>query len=275
MDMRIDEEISDFAKMRFKTEEEYIKNNVIDNKKTESFRTLIIEEIEKGNELISYLKRNKKYIVSNKKSKKYFGFNQIIGRELFFEEIYGVDNISRDYGHAIISGISKKYVKKLDSISEIIKQDFFEYVKEIDKIENYVIITGPLNWKIFNLNNYKDTKVNIGDKKIDLIRIPKAKDIYLIRKQDMPVLKMLKPDVAEKKDLIKNNIFYQLIDCSTDEKTRNEVQKNTKWLNEKGTEKDQIEYLKGKCVFKLFVSPSIRKIPNTNCYKFFTTEDNK
>ena len=256
-------------------EEEYIKNNVIDNKRTESFRTLIIEEIEKGNELISYLKRNKKYIVSNKKSKKYFGFNQIIGKELFFEEIYGVDNISRDYGHAIISGISKKYVKKLDSISEIIKQDFFEYVKEIDKIENYVIITGPLNWKIFNLNNYKDTKVNIGDKKIDLIRIPKAKDIYLIRKQDMPVLKMLKPDVAEKKDLIKNNIFYQLIDCSTDEKTRNEVQKNTKWLNEKGTEKDQIEYLKGKCVFKLFVSPSIRKIPNTNCYKFFTTEDNK
>ena len=53
------------------------------------------------------------------------------------------------------------------------------------------------------------------------------------------------------------------------------MQKNTKWPNEKGTEKDQIEYLKGKCVFKLFVSPSIRKIPNTNCYKFFTTEDNK
>ena len=41
---------------------------------------------------------------------------------------------------------------------------------------------------------------------------------------------------------------------------------------EKGNEQDQIEYLKGDCVFKLFISPSIRKIPNSKCYKFVIKE---
>ena len=82
---------------------------------------------------------------------------------------------------------------------------------------------------------------------------------------------MFEPDIKES-GIHLNGVYYNLIDCSTDEKTRKEVQKNTKWLEEKGNEQAQIEYLKGKCIFKLFVSPSIRKIPNSKCYKFVIKE---
>ena len=33
-----------------------------------------------------------------------------MGRELFFDEVYGLDNISKDYGRAILTGISKDYL---------------------------------------------------------------------------------------------------------------------------------------------------------------------
>ena len=82
---------------------------------------------------------------------------------------------------------------------------------------------------------------------------------------------MYEPDIKESGTYL-NGVYYDLIDCSTNTSARNEIQKNTKWLEEKGSVEDQIEYLKGNCVFKLFISPSIRKIQNSKCYKFVIKE---
>ena len=254
-----------------KAENEFIKNNKISIEKTDNFKNAIFYEIENGNELTLYLKDNNKYSIIKKRNKRLFGFNQIIGRDLFFDDVYGLDNISKDYGRAILIGISKDYLKKLDSISEVIKEDFVKYIDCLNKKEKYVIITSPSNWRILNLNNFNDKIIDINGRKIDLIKIPKARDIYLIKKKDLPKVDMFEPDIKES-GIYLNGVYYNLIDCSTDEKTRKEVQKNTKWLEEKGNEKVQIEYLKGKCIFKLFVSPSIRKIPNSKCYKFVIKE---
>lgn len=257
-----------------KAEIEFIKNNKISVEKTDSFKNAIFKEIENGNELTLYLKDNNKYSIINKRNKRLFGFNQIIGRELFFDDVYGLNNISKDYGRAILTGISKDYLKKLDSISEVIKGDFVKYIDNLNKKEKFVIITSPSNWRILNLNNFSDKTIDINGRKLDLIKIPKARDIYLIKKKDLPKVDMFEPDIKES-GIHLNGVYYNLIDCSTDEKTRKEVQKNTKWLEEKGNEQDQIEYLKGNCVFKLFISPSIRKIPNSKCYKFVIKEGDK
>ena len=254
-----------------KEETEFIKNNKISIEKTDSFKNAIFNEIENGNKLTSYLKDNNKYSIIKKRNKRLFGFNQIIGRDLFFDDVYGLDNITKDYGRAILTGISKDYLKKLDSISEVIKEDFIKYIDGLNKKEKYVIITSPSNCRILNLNNFNDNIIDINGRKIDLIKIPKARDIYLIKKKDLPKVDMFEPDIKES-GIHLNGVYYNLIDCSTDEKTRKEVQKNTKWLEEKGDEQAQIEYLKGKCIFKLFVSPSIRKIPNSKCYKFVIKE---
>lgn len=254
-----------------KAEVEYIKNNKISSEKTESFKNVIFNEIENGNELTSYLKDNNKYSIINKRNKRLFGINQIIGRELFFDEVYRLDNISKDYARAILTGISKDYLKKLDSIAEVIKEDFVKYIDGLNEKEKYVIITSPSNWRILNLNNFDDKTIDINNRKIDLIKIPKARDIYLIKKKDLPKVDMYEPDIKESGTYLKG-VYYDLIDCSTNTSARNEIQKNTKWLEEKGSVEDQIEYLKGNCVFKLFISPSIRKIPNSKCYKFVIKE---
>lgn len=254
-----------------KAEAEYIKNNKISSEKTESFKKIIFKEIENGNELTSYLKDNNKYSIINKRNKRLFGINQIMGRELFFDEVYGLDNISKDYGRAILTGISKDYLKKLDSIAEVIKEDFVKYIDGLNEKEKYVIITSPSNWRILNLNNFDDKTIDINNRKIDLIKIPKARDIYLIKKKDLPKVDMYEPDIKESGTYL-NGVYYDLIDCSTNTSARNEIQKNTKWLEEKGSVEDQIEYLKGNCVFKLFISPSIRKIQNSKCYKFVIKE---
>ena len=254
-----------------KAEAEYIKNNKISSEKTESFKNIIFKEIENGNELTSYLKDNNKYSIINKRNKRLFGINQIMGRELFFDEVYGLDNISKDYGRAILTGISKDYLKKLDSIAEVIKEDFVKYIDSLNEKEKYVIVTSPSNWRILNLNNFDDKTIDINNRKIDLIKIPKARDIYLIKKKDLPKVDMYEPDIKESGTYL-NGVYYDLIDCSTNTSARNEIQKNTKWLEEKGSVEDQIEYLKGNCVFKLFISPSIRKIPNSKCHKFVIKE---
>lgn len=254
-----------------KAEAEYIKNNKISSEKTENFKNAIFREIENGNELTSYLKDNNKYSIINKRNKRLFGINQIMERELFFDEVYGLDNISKDYGHAILTGISKEYLKKLDSIAEVIKEDFVKYIDGLNEKEKYVIVVSPSNWRILNLNNFDDKTIDINNRKIDLIKIPKARDIYLIKKKDLPKVDMYEPDIKESGTYL-NGVYYDLIDCSTNTSARNEIQKNTKWLEEKGSVEDQIEYLKGNCVFKLFISPSIRKIPNSKCYKFIIKE---
>lgn len=254
-----------------KAEAEYIKNNKISSEKTESFKNVIFNEIENGNELTSYLKDNNKYSIINKRNKRLFGINQIMGRELFFDEVYGLDNISKDYARAILTGISKDYLKKLDSIAEVIKEDFVKYIDGLNEKEKYVIITSPTNWRILNLNNFDDKTIDMNNRKIDLIKIPKARDIYLIKKKDLPKVDMYEPDIKESGTYL-NGVYYNLIDCSTNINARNEIQKNTKWLEEKGSVEDQIEYLKGNCVFKLFISPSIKRIPNSKCYKFVIKE---
>jgi len=243
----------------------------LSEKKTEQFKNIIFEEFDKGNELTLYLKNNNKYLVLKQKNKRLFGFNQIIGRELFFDDVYGMDNISRDYGRTLHAGISKEYLKKLDSISEVIKEDFIKYIRSLNTKEKYVIIASPSNCRFLNLNNFDDKIVNVDGKKLDLIKIPKAKDVYLIKKKHLPKVEMYEPDILES-GIVQNGVYYNLIDCSKNTRARNEIQKNTKWLEEKGTVEEQIEYLKGNYNFKLFISPSIRKNSNSTCYKFIIKE---
>ena len=250
-----------------KSEIEFIKKNKISVEKTRKFKDIIFEQIEEGNELTKYLKANNKYLIINKKNKRLFGFNQMIGRDLFFDDVYGLENISKDYGHAILTGIAKDYLKKLDSISEVIKEDFVKYIGELNKKEKYVIITSPSNWRYLN----NDKTIDINGRVVDLIKITRARDIYLIKKKDLPKVEMFEPDISES-GLLQNGVYYNLIDCATNTTARNKVQKNTKWLEEKGSVEDQIEYLKENCVFKLFISPSIRKIPKSKCYKFVIKE---
>lgn len=252
-------------------EAKYIKNNPLSAEKINTFKNKIVETIENGNELIVYLNNNKKYSIVKRKSNRLFGLYQIIDREIFFEDIYGLEGISTNYGHSILNGITKDYLKKLDGSSILIKKDFTNYIKKLDKGVKYVIITSPSNLRNLNITRFNSHTVEISDKKLDLIIISNAKDIYLVKKSDLPKVDLLKPDIVGK-GVCDKGIYFELIDCSTNTRIRNKIQKETVWLKEKGTVDDQIEYLKSKCALKLFISPSINKTKNFICYKFVMRE---
>lgn len=265
--------IEELLKFSKQDEEKFIKENELSEEKINKFKEAIYLKIEKGNELINTLKCNNKYLYSENLNKSYFGFNQFLNRDLFFDDVYGIETIARDYGNAIISGITKNYLKKLDSISKTSNKEFENYIKKLKSPEEYIIITSPLNWRIFEKFNYGEKTIKVGNKKIEVINIPKAKDIYLIKKIYLPEIYFQKIDVKDDNYYIKDNIYYQLIDCSKDKKKREEIQKNTEWLSEKGSKELQIEYLKENCVLKLFVAPLIKRIPYSTCIKFVVTND--
>ena len=86
----------------------------------------------------------------------------------------------------------------------------------------------------------------------DVILEPKAKHIYIMNKHNVPSICYRK--IYEKGLLKKNNIYYKIIDCSKDDSVRKDIINSSDWIKEIGDEKMQDMYLRGKCLFKLFVS---------------------
>ena len=259
-----------------KQEDEFNRKTKLNEEQQKNFQAKMFEELEKGNELIKFLKRENKYIKSEEKGSNPFGINQLIGRELFFKKSYGIDYLVRDFAIVINSAISKKYINKLDSISKKSDKYLEKAINSINNIEDYVIITSPLNRQLFPKYSYSEKMVQVKDKKIDIIELPKVKDIYIVEKESMPVIKM--KEIGEEflyndTYIIKNDIAYQLIDCSKNEKLRKEIISNSDWIKEKGTEEEQDEYLKGMCAFKLLVDPTIVNENHFNGIKIIIEEE--
>ena len=232
-------------------EERYIREHEIQSDRFEQFYELLIKNITNGNDLINYLKKNKRIVKSSEVSKNMFGFNQVIDRDIFFEDVYGIDNLADSYGRAINTGISKEYINKIDDKSTICSIPFEEYIKNIDE-KNNIILTSPFNLRTMDIYDYNSGKIKIGDRQIEVILEPKAKHIYIMKKSDVPSI--CYKTIDEKNLLKKDKIYYKITDCSKDKKTRKKIINSSDWIKEIGDEKMQDMYLKGKCVFKLFVS---------------------
>lgn len=259
------ENINGIIKIADLKEKEFNRENKIDQNSFKELKTTIYDNIKKGNELTIYLKENNKFAISNDQGKKYIGFNQLVDRSLFFYNLYPVKELANRYSMEILSAITKSYLKNLDNISEIKNEPIEEYIGKLRNCEKYVIITSPLNYNI----NSDEKNITINNKKIDLISILYAKDIYLIKKEDLPEVNMLNINIDDTKNEFQENwIFYRLIDCSKDIEGLDKILRNTKWLAEKGDEKAQRDFLKEHCAIKLFVSPSIKNLKHSKCIKF-------
>ena len=232
-------------------EEEYIREHDIQPDKFKQFYNLLIKKITDGSNLYNYLKKNKKIINSKEVSKKMLGFNQVIDRDIFFEDVYGVETLADSYAHSMNIGISKEYIDKIDEKSVVCSTPFEEYIKNMEE-DNNIILTSPFNLRTMNIYDYNKGKIEINGKQIDVILEPKAKHIYIMNKHNVPSICYRKID--EKGLLKKNNIYYKIIDCSKDDSVRKDIINSSDWIKEIGDEKMQDMYLRGKCLFKLFVS---------------------
>ena len=137
--------------------------------------------------------------------------------------------------------------------------------------DEYIIISNRSNRRKLGVVDYDATSIEINGRSIKLIINRSAKDIYLIKVKDLPIIELLRPNNSD--GIIEKGVYYKLIDCSKDKAERERIQKETLWLKEKGSMEEQIEYLKENCKLELYVYPSIFVAKGAKCMKLISNEE--
>ena len=255
-----------------KKEEEYIKNHQLDNKKMNDFEKIIKEEAIKNNELEDYLNKLNKIEYIDFKIKRVCGTNQLIPRDIFFEDYGGYEIIAKQLGGIFEPAKEKEFIKIIDSISKTVEDDLNDIIKTTNNIEDYLLITNYTNYDLINgYDGYSDF-VLIDENKLEIIKFPQIRSIYLIEKKDLPKLQYCKFNEELNQDNIDGNLYYEINDCSKDENLRNEIIEQSSWLSEKGSVENQNEYLKKQCVLKIFMAFKFHKVKNSKSLKFIIKE---
>ncbi len=162
----------------------------------------------------------------------------------------------------------KEFINKIDSISKLSQNDVNQVIDNTNNIENYLLITSHLNCDIINnYDGYSDF-ILINDKKLEIMKFPQIENIYLIEKRNLPKLQYCNFDDDFNKKNIQNSLYYELNDCSKNEKLRDEIIEKSSWLSEKGSIDEQQEYLKQQCRLRLFLAFKFCKIKYSKAIKF-------
>ncbi len=162
----------------------------------------------------------------------------------------------------------KEFINKIDSISKLSQNDVNQVIDNTNNIENYLLITSHLNCDIINnYDGYSDF-ILINDKKLEIMKFPQIENIYLIEKRNLPKLQYCNFDDDFNKKNIQNSLYYELNDCSKNEKLRDEIIEKSSWLSEKGSIDEQQECLKQQCRLRLFLAFKFCKIKYSKAIKF-------
>ena len=251
-------------------EKEYNRINQIDVDKVKKFKELIKQNMQKDSSFMNKLKKYNKLQKSKKKLKKVYGFNQLIPRELFFSEIVGYESVAQNYCGTLDIGIEKEYIRKIDSNSKKIEDSFEDTLKNLENIQDYIIITNYLNKSYTDKfeYNYVENTITYNDKAIPIINIPQVNGLYLLKQQDLPTLYFCEFDDEWNCENIDDSLYCELVDCSTNETVRNEIIEKSDWIKEKGDYNDQVNFLKEHCRLRLFLAYTINIEKNVSIFKF-------
>lgn len=253
-----------------KKEKEFNRINELNEDKLHKFEASIKNSFNKNSRLINELSKYTKVKKSNKKLKNVFGINQLIPRTLFFDNVSGYETIADNYCGALDRGIEREYIKKIEKMSQKASDSLKNILSKIDNLQEFVLISNYINNSFFREMeyDYSGNSLIINDKKISIINIPGVEGVFLLKKEDLPEIEFCKFDNEWDNNKVYKSLFYEIIDCSKDEKLRQEIISCSEWLKEKGTEKDQDNYLRECCRIRLFISYKINKMRNSSALKF-------
>ena len=251
-------------------EKEYNRIHELDNNKVEQFKKLIKQNIQKDSSFINSLRKYNKIKDSKSKLKRVFGINQLIPRELFFDNAAGYKIIAENYCSTLDIGIEKEYIKKINKISKKSAKPLEVILDQIDNIEDYIIISNYLNKSYLNKfdYDYSENVIIYKNKKIPIINIPQINGIFLLPKEDLPTINFCDFKEEWNSKFIDNSLYCELIDCSKDENLRKKILEESIWLKEKGTVEEQDNYLKEYCRIRLYLAYKIVENKNATIIKF-------
>lgn len=249
-------------------EKEYIKNNKLNKSKVKEFETIVKNEVFKNSKLEEYLIKLNKVEMVDITLKRFCGINQLLPREIFFENYGGHETLAEQFGGIFVESKDKEFIKKIDSFSKKTEDDINEVISKLKNVEEYLLITDYINCSVIKNYDYNSENIIVNDMKLDILTIPESDCIYLIQKKYLPKLQYCNFDQDLPTKNIDKNLFYELKDCSTDEDLRNKIIENSSWLSEKGNIDEQHEFLKQQCRLRLYLAYRFYKVKNSESLKF-------
>lgn len=236
-------------------EVEYKKTASLNKDKTEKFVELLLESASKKKEIIEYASDIGKSTPSKEKINRYLTLNNLIDRELFFDDVYGYDDVAKHFGNAISSGIEKTYIQAILDGAKKENSPFKDYLDNLDNPSEYIVIANRVNlWKQTR-NNENTIKVKKGA--IRTIRTNCIEGCIIVRSDELPTIKYC--DFSEDVEgyMMHDYLAYSLEDCADNIELCKEIANRSDWLKEKGTYEEQIEYLKAYCRVRLIAAVKI------------------
>ena len=200
--------------------------------------------------------------------KRFCGINQLLPREIFFENYGGHETLAKQFGGIFVESKDKEFIKKIDSFSKKTEDDINEVISKLKNVEEYLLITDYINCSVIKNYDYNSENIIVNDMRLDILTIPESDCIYLIQKKYLPKLQYCNFDQDLPTKNIDKNLFYELKDCSTDEDLRNKIIENSSWLSEKGNIDEQHEFLKQQCRLRLYLAYRFYKVKNSEALKF-------
>ncbi len=253
-------------------EKEYIRSHKLDETKKRKFKKIIKEKIQEKRDLEKYLNNLNKVEKIDMKIKRVCGVNQLIPRNLFFENYGGCESFAEECSRIFNIAKEKEFIKKIDSISLLEEKSIDDILNSLENIEDYLLITNHINYYHIKAYDGFSDYVLINNKKIDILKISNLKFIYLIEKKYLPKLQYCDFEDNLNKNNIEESLYYELNDCSTEDKLRNEIIENSNWLSEIGNIEKQHEYLKEKCRLRVLYSFRFYEVDNATAIKFKVKE---
>lgn len=239
-------------------EKDYMRNNKLDDQNVKEFKKLIKENIDNGLDLLNYLKEKKKINKSNSLSNNVKGINQLIDREYFFRESEIYKHLAKEIGDTLKYGIEKEYVKKIEEISKIKKEELDLILRNLDFSKEYVIFTDFLSGKYIEKYKYNYEEIQINKKKIKVINRGDIEGLYILTIDDLPSIDFCKFNKNFNMKNIENNLYYEFNDCSNYEfRHKTNLINNVEWPKDGMSEEEKNNFLREKCLIKVFVSYKI------------------
>lgn len=253
-------------------EKEYIKKNKLDKSKVNEFETILKNEAFKNGKLEEYLNNLNKVEKIDVKLKRFCGINQLLPRDIFFEDYGGHESLAKQFGGIFNESKEKEFIKKIDDISKNSTENINDAIAKLENFEDYLIIANYINRSTIKNYDICSEAIIINDIRLDVLTIPETDYIYLIEKKYLPKLQYCNFDEDIPKKNVDKNLFYELKDCSMDEELRNKIIEKSSWLSEKGNLYEQHEFLKQQCRLRLYLAYRFHKVKNSVCIKFTVDE---
>lgn len=223
----------------------------LDVAKIDDFKNIVSKEANEKSEIEKLLDRLGKIRESSEKLSSLFGTQQLIPRKLFIDDEINRRFIAKNIGQSLRMGIERKIIEYIEKVSNISKITLEEEIENKIDINEYILIKNP--WKVYDSKyNFSGNYLEIDGKKIATIDSVNVENFILINKKALPTIELCEFNDTYKEN--KNNMYVEIEDCFKNQETREKFIKRNKWLEEKGDDNKQNNYLKTMCLLKVFKS---------------------